>query len=110
MMHFYFSTYQTAAAQFAAYPEHKALEYTALGLGEAGEYQGKIKKIFRDDGGILTEERRAECISELGDVLWYVSECSRALGISLEDLAKANLAKLNGRKARGTIQGSGDSR
>ena len=30
--------------------------YDGLGLGEAGEVQGKIKKIIRDDGGNITPE------------------------------------------------------
>lgn len=31
------------------------LAYDGLGLGEAGEVQGKIKKIIRDDAGNITQ-------------------------------------------------------
>ena len=34
-----------------------AVTYDGLGLGEAGEVQGKIKKIIRDNGGIITKEK-----------------------------------------------------
>ena len=37
-----------------------AVAYDGLGLGEAGEVQGKIKKIIRDNGGIITEEHVIE--------------------------------------------------
>ena len=106
----YMNGYQTEASFFAVYPKDQALIYTALALGEAGEYQGKVSKVIRDDGGVLTPERREELIDELGDTLWIVSEAARALKISLADLGHANLRKLRGRKVRGTIQGSGDVR
>ncbi len=47
---------------------------------------------------------------ELGDVLWYISQLSSELGYELEEVANANLEKLNSRKIRGKIQGSGDDR
>ena len=47
-------------------------------------------------------------IGELGDVLWFVSGICNVLGLSLEDVAEANLAKLAERKKNGTIIGNGD--
>ena len=47
---------------------------------------------------------------ELGDVLWYISQLSSELGYQLEEIANANLQKLNSRKIRGKIHGSGDDR
>ena len=47
---------------------------------------------------------------ELGDVLWYISQISSELGLSLEDVAKSNLKKLFSRLRRGKIKGSGDNR
>lgn len=85
--------------------------YPALGLAsEAGEVADKIKKALRDDNGILTPERRSDVSKELGDVLWYVAQCSTELGLSLDEIGRANLEKLASRKNRGKISGSGDNR
>ena len=85
--------------------------YPALGLvNEAGELTGKIKKIFRDDGGILTDEKKEAIKKELGDVLWYLAQIATEMGIPLEDIAKTNLEKLFSRLERGKIHGDGDER
>ena len=67
------SDYQHRSRVTAVYPNAgDNLTYPALGLcGEAGECAEKVKKAIRDDGGMLTEERRAALAAELGDVLWY---------------------------------------
>lgn len=85
--------------------------YPILGLtNEAGEVAGKLKKLYRDKHGIIDESFIENLKSELGDCLWYISEtCTRA-GISLNDVAQLNIKKLQDRKARGAIQGSGDKR
>ena len=83
--------------------------YPTLGLaGEAGEFAGKVKKLFRD--GDLTNDRHEALQDELGDVLWYVAEIASRLGVTLDSVAARNVAKLASRKARGTIKGSGDKR
>ncbi len=87
-----------------------AVSYDGLGLGEAGEVQGKIKKIIRDNGGEITEESKKEIIKELGDTLWYIASMCQTLGISLEEVASYNIEKLKSRHARGTVHGSGDNR
>lgn len=86
------------------------VSYVSNGLGEVGEVQGKIKKIIRDSGGTINDERREQLAGELGDVMWYISQMASELGLSLEEVAQANLDKLSGRKERGTLQGSGDNR
>jgi NTP pyrophosphatase (non-canonical NTP hydrolase) len=87
-----------------------AVTYDGLGLGEAGEVQGKIKKIIRDNGGIITKEATDEIKKELGDTLWYIASMCENLGITLEDVANSNIEKLNSRRERGTLHGSGDNR
>ena len=105
------NAYQNEAMKTAIYPVATAIEYTALGLvSEAGEVAGKVKKMIRDNDGILTEEFRKALMDEYSDVLWYVSEGARALGYSLDAVAAHNLNKLADRQKRGVLQGSGDSR
>jgi NTP pyrophosphatase (non-canonical NTP hydrolase) len=108
-----FTDYQRYAETTAMYPREPkvlALAYCALGLGEAGEVQGKVKKIIRDANGTITDEVRHAILGEVGDLLWYAAMISRELDAELGEVASANLAKLKSRKERGQIQGSGDNR
>lgn len=108
-----FEEYQLRTAETAVYPgqgETMGLIYCALGLGEAGELQGKVKKILRDDDFVVTDEKRQVILDELGDVLWYAARIADELGTGLEDVAAANIAKLADRRERGVLQGSGDNR
>lgn len=108
-----FEAYQLKTAETAVYPgqgELYGLVYVALGIGEAGELQGKVKKIMRDDKGVVTPEKKQAILDELGDVLWYAARIADELGVGLEDVAAANVAKLADRKERGVLQGSGDNR
>ena len=103
--------YQTHAKKTAVYPNHVGLLYTTLGLaGEAGELANKVKKVFRDDSGILTEQASWRLADELGDVLWYVAMLADELGIGLEAVAELNLNKLAARKSNDTLHGNGDER
>lgn len=105
------SAYQSAAQATAIYPRPRAIEYVALGLAsEAGEVAGKIKKVLRDKDAAFDEDDKAGLAAELGDVLWYVAQLATELGLDLNDVAAGNIAKLQARKARGTIAGSGDQR
>lgn len=115
-MHNYtMNEYQADAATTAIY-KWKVI-YPALGLAnEAGEVLGKLKKLIRDndvrfDGkSKITDQQRADLGAELGDVLWYISNLSRDLGLTLNDIAAMNLEKLQSRQERGTLGGSGDNR
>ena len=85
--------------------------YPTLGLvNEAGEFAGKIKKIFRDKNGDFSDEDKYALKSELGDVLWYLTQIATNLDFTLEEIAEANLDKLFDRLERGKIQGEGDNR
>ena len=88
-----------------------AIVYPTLGLtNEAGEVAGKVKKIFRDKGGVIGPEDREALKQELGDVLWYLAQICTELDLSLHEVAEANLAKLFSRLERGQIGGEGDTR
>ncbi len=105
------SDYQRLSRRTATYPRDAHITYPALGLaGEAGEVAEHAKRILRDDGAKLTEERRAAMGAELGDVLWYLAQIATELELSLDDIAQGNLDKLLSRQQRGVLQGAGDSR
>jgi NTP pyrophosphatase (non-canonical NTP hydrolase) len=105
------SEYQRLSRRTAEYPREAWLAYPALGLaGEAGEVAEHAKKAIRDDGGSITEERRAAIAKELGDVLWYVAQIASELGLELDGIAQSNLDKLLSRQRRGVLSGSGDER
>ena len=87
-----------------------AVAYDGLGLGEAGEVQGKIKKIIRDNGGLITKEAKYEIAKELGDTLYYIASMADNLGIPLEDIATMSVDKIHDRYSRGVLRGSGDNR
>lgn len=100
--------YQEAARKTAIYPRARGLEYTALGLaGEAGEYANKVKKVLRDGPAAYNAMQLED---ELGDNLWYLSQCAEEIGTTLDVIAQRNLAKLRARKAAGKLGGSGDDR
>jgi len=106
-----FDFYQDVSATTAVYPPEQALTYLSLGLAsEAGEVCGKIKKAIRDNNGIVNSDTRDALLDELGDVLWYVARIADELGFNLEKIASDNIAKLESRKHRGVLGGSGDNR
>lgn len=81
--------YQMAAQRTSA-GENK-LDNGCLGLaGESGECCDILKK-HRFQGHELDVNH---LIEELGDVMWYVAEAAAGLGVTLEDVAKRNVEKL----------------
>ena len=103
--------YQKWSVSVAVYPgagQHQFNEalYLTLGLAsEAGEVAGKVKKIIRGD-----KVDPFDVVSEMSDVLWYLTRLCDNLGMTVEDLADVNFAKLEKRKETNTIQGDGDKR
>ena len=74
-------------------PESRFVNF-AFGLaGEAGEVIDSLKKhLFH--GHPLDRERLK---LELGDVLWYIATITTTAGMTLEDVAIANIEKLKAR-------------
>jgi len=108
-----FSEYQEAATKTALYPKvvGHGWMYPALGLAnEAGEVTGKLKKVLRDNNGVIDEARRKDISKELGDVLWYIAQLATELDINLDEAASDNIAKLASRQERGVLAGDGDNR
>lgn len=107
-----FNDYQLKSRKTAGYPAigHPVI-YPVLGLAnEAGEVAGKVKKVFRDKEGKISEETRDALKAELGDVLWYLAQVATELGLTLDEIAEHNIEKLYGRLERGKIRGDGDNR
>lgn len=122
-----FDDYQKEAMKNKVYGYGDKIIYPTLGLGnEAGEVQGKIKKVLRDANGdydAFTPDKmkfdgsklqgithRAAIADELGDVLWYLAALAEDLGYTLDTIAQMNMDKLLDRRKRGVIQGNGDNR
>jgi len=81
--------------------------YAILGLtGEVGELMGYLAKCMRDH----EEPSMEHLCKELGDILWFVAAIADDLDMGLSEVAEKNITKLSLRKAKGTIQGSGDNR
>ena len=88
-----------------------SIDYLALALcGETGEVANKVKKILRDQNGVVFAPDCIALAHELGDVLWYLSVLAKKLGFALSNIAEFNIEKINGRLERGTLHGSGDNR
>ncbi len=115
-----FEEYSEQAMATAVYPASPRIlteKGTAVALypfiklsGECGEVLEKIGKLIRDNNGVMTLEQREALMHELGDVLWYINAGASELGYSLGTVARRNIGKLAGRKARDTLKGSGDER
>ena len=114
-----FDEYQEKAAEYDCFdmPE-RLISLTEAGFlekilgltGEAGETADKVKKIIRDRQGKYSAEDKTEIVKELGDVMWYLAGIARYLEVPLSEVAKGNVEKLESRKQRGVINGSGDNR
>jgi len=117
--------YQQDTGLTAIYPHsgsgnEDAANYCILGLiGEAGEIANKFKKLYRDAPNFATHpaeyydfyaKLREDLFKELGDGLWYTSQLATELGATLGSVAADNIRKLNSRKERGKLHGSGDER
>ncbi len=109
-----FEEYQIASGKTATYAHTErgvGFFYPVLGLmGEAGEVAEKFKKLWRDHDNVLDETAKIEIGKELGDVLWYIAQIAREIGLPLEEVATLNLEKIQSRVVRGTIHGDGDNR
>lgn len=107
-----FSDYENSAPlQHLIGKEEYRLSILSLGLTEeAGEVAGKIKKMLRNNDGVVTDQFVVDVKKELGDVLWYLTKLGHHFGLTLEEIAASNVEKLASRMERGTIKGEGDNR
>jgi len=111
-----FDEYMEWTDKTATYPSSgkgriEAINYVTFGIGgESGEVLEKVKKLHRDKGGVMDAEWKDGMKKELGDVLYYVARMCKELDIPMSEVVISNVEKLESRKARGVIGGSGDDR
>lgn len=87
-------------------PDLRSLFIMTAGLGgELGEVLEKVKKYVRD--GTLDRENLKK---ELGDVMYYLVRLTRYFGFQPSEVLAANVEKLESRRERGVLRGSGDNR
>lgn len=89
-------------------------EYVRNGLvAEVGEYLGHYAKMQRDsykwDFEQWKDNQRLRR-KEIGDILWFVAALAEDEGLSLDSVAEGVISKLQDRKARNVLDGSGDER
>lgn len=99
-----FNEYQLRAEQFAMF-EERMYPIASLMVESAELADLFIKPLLRGDA---VDIDRGSIISEAGDVLWNLAVLLKRENIHLEDVALANIEKLNRRLRNGTIQGKGD--
>ncbi len=98
-----FEQYQARAITFAN-PDVDLKVMAALGIGgESGEILELVKK--EQFHGIKIV--RTELVSELGDMLWYLSALASGHKISLGLVAAYNIEKLSQRYPDGFVDGGG---
>ena len=94
------SDYQSAALRTlnrALTPEEQMVDAAAGLAEEAGEVLGVVRK-HRFQGRALD---RAAVVEELGDVLWCLAALASSLGVTLDEVAESNVAKLRRRHPDG---------
>ena len=107
-----FDEYQIKSRKTAIYPKlGESYVYPLIGMnGECGELTEKIKKILRDKNGKWNNDDTKGISKEIGDILWYAAQVATEFDLSLNNIAKENLEKLQNRQKRDKIHGSGDNR
>lgn len=77
----------------------------------AAKICGLVKKTYRDDEGTFRPEVKQEITELLSAIYMRLDDALvNSIGCTIEQAMEMNIEKLQGRKNRGTLQGSGDDR
>ena len=87
-----FRAYSRAASETDQTGEDGVLVAVLGIVGEAGDLATLFKKRLRDGENFTFYPE--QCAEELGDILWYMSTLCTRLGLSLEEVATQNIAKI----------------
>ena len=72
---------------------HERLEHALHGLcAEVGEIHSIFQKVYQGH-----PVKMADLIGEMGDALWFLAELADVYGLSLDEIAAANIDKLRKR-------------
>jgi len=101
--------YQEFTPTTAIYDPKVEGDYITAGLvGEIGEIYSLMAKYHRD--GTDYSEFRDKLKSELGDVMWFITQMANYYEFDMRDIIMGNMSKLIDRQERNVIGGSGDDR
>ena len=100
----------TKAGQWSARKSQELKRQYEAACQRAGLKPYKGQKTKKQQDLDMPDDVRNELILELGDVLWYVANLAYELNATLEEVAVGNIQKLESRKVRGVLSGSGDNR
>ena len=104
--------YQEFTKTTAVYPSGEVgIDYVILGMvAEAGEVAGKWAKYKRGDYNVGIDRLSGDMDSEVGDLLWFISQYCNETDTTIEALMEINMIKLRDRQKRGVLKGNGDTR
>lgn len=90
-----FNEYQRLArrTQSVRLNSHERLEHALFGIAaETGEIHSIFQKVHQGH-----PVKMADLISECGDLLWFLAELADVHGLTLDEIAQHNIAKLRKR-------------
>jgi NTP pyrophosphatase (non-canonical NTP hydrolase) len=108
-----FDDYQRSAERTMVRAEGEqvipTLHLAVMGLGLAGE-SGEVADLLKKWLGHGHQRDLAKLTSELGDVLWYVAAIATACGLTMDEVAIYNEAKLKNRYPAGFTHAASQGR
>lgn len=90
------------------FPGRKSAKFNSV-VEAVADVANTFKKCYRDDGGILTSQKKGKIISSLAEA-WCLLEHKVGPEYLYGVILQENVKKLQGRADRGTLQGSGEDR
>lgn len=104
----YQETIVELSKHYSIYGTPNALPTYSHGLSEeVGEVMGLLKRYYRGDTDDTLKDKLTK---ELGDVLAYLVLLGHVFDINLETIMVTNIDKINSRKNKGTLTGTGSDR
>ena len=77
---------------------------------EGSKIAGYLKKLMRDDNGVLNEDKKIKIVDSLKKIAFLMNKYEKDYQVSQKIIMEKNIEKLYSRKERGTLKGSGDNR